>query len=459
MRARLATSAALIDSRRMTTTLREARAEARRMRDQGDFARALSIYQHILEVVPLDYEVRTLIADVLVDLDARDAAAQVYRTVAMHDVRAGHPLPALVACQALVKLGQAIDDIEGLLVKTYASGSPQLARFAIRPAPVDPNTKIAALTGAPKNLQHAAEQALRVALDLSVFVGYQEQYHPLPFLSELSQESFVAVARSLTILRLKDGEVVMRQGDTGDSLFLVASGELRVFVQAPDGPKDVAHLFENTLFGEMALITGQPRTASVAVVGEADIIQVSKTALLAVMAVVPAVREGLERFSRERLIKNLLQTSPLFVPFTKSQQGELLRRFEGHEMEPGVDIIREGERGQGLFLILSGEVDVISHATSSIPVTLAHLRAGDMFGEMALVTDQPTSATVRATVATTVLYLAREYVERLAEAVPEIQAYFEQLALNRARNNTLRSEQGALPTEEFDVDLSDVIPI
>jgi len=218
-------------------------------------------------------------------------------------------------------------------------------------------------------------------------------------------------------------------------------------------------LFENTLFGEMALITGQPRTASVAVVGEADVIQVSKAALLHITTSVPSVREALDRFSRERLIKNLLQTSPLFVPFTKSQQGELLRRFEGHEMDAGVDIIREGERGQGLFLILSGEVDVIARATSADAVKLAQLRAGDMFGEMSLVTDQPTSATVRAAMPTTVLFLAREYVERLAEAVPEIQSYFEQLALNRARDNTLRTDKGAIPNEEFEVDLSDVIPI
>jgi CRP-like cAMP-binding protein len=82
-----------------------------------------------------------------------------------------------------------------------------------------------------------------------------------------------------------------------------------------------------------------------------------------------------------------------------------------------------------------------------------------MFGEMSLVTDQPTTATVRATMPTTVLFLAREYVDRLAEAVPEIQAYFEELAMNRARNNTLRMDQGAVPSEEVDVDLSDIIPV
>jgi CRP-like cAMP-binding protein len=442
----------------MITTLREARAEARLLRDQGDYASALVLCQRILEAVPLDYEVRTLIADILVLAGTADDAAQVYRTVAIHNIRAGHPLPALVACQALIRLGQPIEDIEELLVKIYASGSPQLARFAIRPAPVDPETKFeAGNAGHPKSLQHAAEHALRAALDLSVFVGYQEQYHPLPFLSELTQESFVAVTRSLTILRLKDGDVVMRQGEVGDSLFLVASGELRVFVNTPDGPKDVAHLFENTLFGEMALITDQPRTASVAVVGQADVIQVSKTALLHVIAGVPSVREALDRFSRERLIKNILQTSPLFAPFTKSQQGELLRRFEGHEIEAGVDIIREGERGQGLFLVLSGEVDVCTHGTGAEPV--ARLHAGDVFGEMSLVTEHPISATVRAATPTTVLFLSREYVQRLAEAVPEIEAYFEKLALSRARDNTLRTDRGVIPTEEFEVDLSDVIPI
>ena len=306
---------------------------------------------------------------------------------------------------------------------------------------------------------HAIEQARKTALDLSVFAGYQEQYHPLPFLSELGPESLAAVLRSLTVLRMTDGQLVVRQGDEGDSLFLVAGGELRVFVNTPAGEKDVARLFENTLFGEMALITGQPRTASVAAAGEADVIGVSRAALAHVTARLPAIRAALDGFSRERLIKNLLQTSPLFVPFTKSQQGELLRRFEGHEVEAGTELISEGERGKGLFLVLAGEVEVVSHADTPEAVSLARLKPGDIFGEMSLVTDQPTSATVRATMRSTVLFLKREYVERLAEAIPQVQAYFEQVALTRARDNTLRFDRGALPAEAIDVDLSDVIPV
>jgi CRP-like cAMP-binding protein len=443
----------------MKITLREARDEARRFRRNGDHLRALRAYQRILAALPLDYETRFAIADVLAEAGQTDAAADVYRSVAIHDLRAGHPLPAIVAAHALGKLGRPVDDIQALLVRTYASGSPQLAHFAVRPAAVDPSTMLEigdiAHTG---SLTHVVEQAHKTALDLSVFVGYQEQYHPLPFLSEMGPESFQAV-RSLTVLRLADGQFVVRQGDAGDSLFLVAGGELRVVVNTPAGEKDVARLFENTLFGEMALITGQPRSASVVAAGEADVIGVSKAALGHVMAKLPAIGAVLDRFSRERLIKNLLQTSPLFVPFSKSQQGDLLRRFEGIEVDAGAELIREGDRGKGLFLVLGGEVDVVANADTAEAISLAHLGPGDIFGEMSLVTDQPTSATVRATMRTSVLFLAREYVERLAEAIPQVQAYFERVALSRARDNTLRFDRGALPNEVIEVDLSDVIPV
>jgi CRP-like cAMP-binding protein len=442
----------------MKITLREARDEARRFRRNGDHPHALRAYQRILAALPLDYETRLAIADVLAEAGQTDAAAEVYRSVAIHNVRAGHPLPAIVAAYALGKLGQPVDDIFALLVKTYASGSPLLARFAVRTAPVDPSTVLeVGDIGHTGSLAHVMEQARKTALDLSVFVGYQEQYHPLPFLSELGPESLAAVLRSLTVLRLTDGQLVVRQGDAGDTLFLVADGELRVFVNTPAGDKDVARLFENTLFGEMALITGQPRTASVAAAGDADVIGVSKAALALVVVKLPTIRAALDQFSRERLIKNLLQTSPLFVPFTKSQQGELLRRFEGHEVEAGTELIREGERGKGLFLMLAGEVEVVARADTPEAVSLARLKPGDIFGEMSLVTDQPTSATVRATMRSSVLFLAREYVERLAEAIPQVQAYFEQVALNRARDNTMRFDRGALPSEAIEVDLSDVV--
>ena len=64
-------------------------------------------------------------------------------------------------------------------------------------------------------------------------------------------------------------------------------------------------------------------------------------------------------------------------------------------------------------------------------MSLARLRAGDVFGEMSLLTNQPTTATVTAARPSTILFLASEYFQRLVQALPAIRQYFEGLAQRR----------------------------
>jgi CRP-like cAMP-binding protein len=442
----------------MSITLGEARAEARRLFHAGDYARALRAHEQILAAVPLDYQVRFKIADILAKVGLNDEAAEIYRTIAAHDLRSGHPLPAIVACHALEALGQRADEILSTLASTYAAGSPHLGRFAVRPAPVPAETRLP-----PPDLEGSepfdavADRARQRALDLSAFTEVQQQFHPVPFFSELGRDALLAVLRSLAVKRLDDGAVVTRQGEAGTALYLVAAGEVRVVVSDQAGDREIARLYEGSLFGEMALITDQPRSASVVAVGEADIIEVSRQALENVTRQIPALKQVLDGFTRERLIKNLMQTSPLFTPFTKAQQSDLLRRFEGHEVEPGMEVIREGEPGLGLFVVLSGKLEVIANARGKDPIALARLSTGDICGEMSLLANQPTSASVRAVTKGTVLFLAREYVERLTAAIPEIRDYFAGVAARRAQDNSLRLRGRSLPQDATEVDASDVL--
>jgi CRP-like cAMP-binding protein len=444
------------------TTLGEARAEAEERLRAGDYAAALRLCDHLMAVVPLDYGVRLRVADLLARVGLVEEGAEVYRTVAVHDIRSGHPLPAVVACAALDQLGRPADDLREMLADGYAAGSPQLARFAVRQAPVAPGTKVPPLPEGAEPFDELAERARRRALDLSPFPPYQPQVHPVPFLSELAREPFLALLRSIEVLRLEDGALVTRQGDPGDALYLMAGGEVRVFVQDDDAAaatREVARLYEGTVFGEMALVTGQPRSASVTAVVTADVLEVNRRTLARVTEELPVIRAVLDRFTRERLIKNLLQTSPLFTPFTPAQQSELLRRFEGHDVEPGTEVLRQGEPGVGLFVVLSGALEVLARADDGTAVPLGKLATGDIFGEMSLLTNQPASATVRASTRTTLLFLARTYVERLAVAIPEVRAYFESVAVQRARDNTLRLAGRALPSGEIEIDPSHAILI
>jgi CRP-like cAMP-binding protein len=416
----------------MVMKLRELKAQARTLAQAGELATALHATDHMLAANPLDYDSRLKIADLLARLGDKDAAATVYRAVAVHNIRSGHPLPAIVACKALEQLGFPSDELVELMASLYANGSPALARFAARQAPVDLDSEIPSpdLTEVDP-LDELVPRARDRAVDVSVYAQYPEQFLPLPFFSELPREVFAPVIRALRSRRLAAGELVIRGGEPGTAFYLVASGQVRVFVTDSLGKQsERTRLHEGALFGEMALLTAQPRTASVEVVDEADILELPRDSLAALAAEVPSLAGALDKFARERLLKNLLATSPLFRPFTRQQQMDLIRRFDGHEVAPATEIIREGEAGLGLYVVLAGEVEVTKRQASG-EVMLARLREGDIFGEMSLLNNQATSASVRAVRQSTILFLAREYFQRLIEALPEIRQYFEDLSERR----------------------------
>ncbi|HET6147172.1 MAG TPA: cyclic nucleotide-binding domain-containing protein [Polyangia bacterium] len=436
----------------MTTTVGELKGEARVLVRAGELGAALAAYDHVLAHNPLDYGCRMNIADLLAGLGDAGGAGAVYRALALHNLRAGHPAPAIVCCKELERLGQMTDDIVAELASTYAQGAPALARFAARQAPVEESARLPRpdLTGT-EPVTAIAPRARARALDFSVYTGYPQHHLPLAFLSELPAPVFAPVIRALKVQRLSDGDLVIREGEPGVAFYLVAAGQVRVFATDSLGRQtERARLHEAALFGEMSLLTAQPRTASVQVVGEADIVEVGRDALNALAAEIPAMGAALDRFARERLLKNLLATSPLFRPFNRQQQMDLVRRFDGHEVDAGTEIIREGGPGLGLFVVLAGEVEVTKRqppaagpagagagVTAAAEVSLARLRAGEVFGEMSLINNQPTSASVRAARRSTILFLARDYFQRLVEALPEIRRYFEELSARRGMESQL----------------------
>jgi CRP-like cAMP-binding protein len=197
----------------------------------------------------------------------------------------------------------------------------------------------------------------------------------------------------------------------------------------------------------MALLSAQPRTASVVTVTEVDLLEVGRQSLAALADELGPVAAALHGFTRERLLGNLMATSALFRPFTRQQQRDLLRRFTSHDVAAGTVVINEGEAGRGLFVVLSGELEV-SRRSALETVALGGLKAGDVFGEISILRNAPTTATVVAPMAATVLFLAREYVDRIVAGVPEIRSYLEALAEDREIDNQLRLGEDDIPSDE-----------
>jgi CRP-like cAMP-binding protein len=380
------------------------------------------------------------VADCLVALGRPAEAAEIYRAVARYCVQAGHPLAAVISARVLEQvIGSEADDIQASLVVHYGRESELIGRVGARINLPEPSTQVS-----PPDLRSApapdllAAAAHRAARCLDSFDGYPEALQPIPLLSELSEASFRRVLRALVVRRLGDADWVIRQGESGQSFYFVASGEVRVFTTDAGGREsELARLHAGAIFGEMALISAQPRSASVQTVGEADLLEVTAGGLSELAGELDQVAAALHRFTRERLLRNLMATNRLFRPFDRTQQRDLLRRFTSHDVAPGADIIRQGDPGTGLFVVLTGEVEVVHTSDSGTRTPLATLRTHDVFGEMALLRGGATTATVTAVTMTTVLFLAREYVARIIAAVPDVRQYLEALAEDRQLDTQL----------------------
>lgn len=402
----------------------------------GKILAALQIYDAIVAAHPLDYEARMRVADCVAAVGELDSARKIYRATAWYAMKSGHPLTALVIAKILESHGDAAEDLLTGLVMHYGSESGLVGKFAARINLPESGSN----TPAP-NLQEGpapdlvALATLHASTCTDAFAEFPEALHPIPLLSGLSEHAFRRVLSTIVVRRMADGQLAIREGEPGQSFFLVASGQVRVFDTDGLGrERDLATLGENSVFGEMALLSNQPRSASVGVVGEADLIELTRESLGSLADELEQVATALHNFTRERLLSNLMARSPLFRPFSKVQQRDLLKRFTEHDVVGGTDIIHENDAGRGLFVVLSGELEVFKGEEGT---PLATLKTGDIFGEMALVRQSDTTASVRALTPATVLFLGREYVQRMVDGVPAIKEYLENLTEDREMDTQL----------------------
>jgi CRP-like cAMP-binding protein len=417
---------------------------------QGQHLAALRLYDAIVTAAPLDYDARIRVADCALAL-GDPSAAKVYRAAGWYCLRSGHPLPALVCARVLEAHGADASDLTAALVVSYGSESELLGKVAARIAPPADDVAVQVPdVRAPVPPDAVALALARAEHATAAYKEFPEALHPIPLLSSMSEAAFRRVLGTLVLRRLPAGALVVREGEPGNSFFFVAGGRLRVY--ATDGlgrQTELAQLGEGAVFGEMALLGAQPRSASVACVGEVDLLEVGRQSLASLADELGAVAEALHGFTRERLLGNLMATSPLFKPFSRMQQRDLLRRFTSHDVAPATVVIHEGEEGRGLFMVLSGDLDVSRRsALDGTVVPLGTLKTGDVFGEMALLRNTRTTAKVVAQRPATVLFLAREYVARIVAAVPEIKSYLEALAEDREIDNQLALGEDEIPADE-----------
>jgi small-conductance mechanosensitive channel/CRP-like cAMP-binding protein len=127
-----------------------------------------------------------------------------------------------------------------------------------------------------------------------------ERLAAVDIFAPLSSEETAMLAQAATSHVFAPGETVIRGGDPGSSMFVVHNGRVNVQISENGRARNVATLSEGAFFGEMALFTGEPRTASVVAIEETEVLEIGHEAMKRVFDNNPDLVESLSHIIAER---------------------------------------------------------------------------------------------------------------------------------------------------------------
>ncbi len=227
-------------------------------------------------------------------------------------------------------------------------------------------------------LELADIEEIPLAEPRAIGVAAQRALAATPLFAGLPADTLEALVANLQLVSLVRGDFLFREGDPGDALYVVAEGELSMMAEGP--PRvEMARLGPGAFIGEVALMTDQPRSATVVALDTSDLLRIDRVTLSKVLANHGHVLHAVLRFVRDRIVDRWTRTSPLFRLLDDQQRAELAAKFRFLEIEHGTRLLTANQRPDGLYIVLAGQFVVSRNNTA-----LAQLGPGDLIGEIAL---------------------------------------------------------------------------
>jgi cAMP-dependent protein kinase regulator len=122
-----------------------------------------------------------------------------------------------------------------------------------------------------------------------------------PLFEGFTEDELVAVIRGLRLLTFEPGDIIVTEGAPGASLFILTTGRVKAFVKNARGESVKVHeLAEGSFFGEISILTGKPRTATLTAAGACEVLELDKATLDTITQTHPHVLEVLKRFHEAR---------------------------------------------------------------------------------------------------------------------------------------------------------------
>jgi serine/threonine protein kinase/CRP-like cAMP-binding protein len=279
-----------------------------------------------------------------------------------------------------------------------------------------------------------------------------------PLFGKLDADDFVALAGIARVEKHPPGQVVVREGESGLSLYAVGRGRLAghcvpgsddgTFATPGEAPPTIAPrespsgtladtdevapdriylsaLADGDFFGEMSFLTGRPRSATVETIAACSLLRIDQTTVEQILQRDPSFQDPLLEFYKERVAELMLAKNPVFSLLEPDDRRQLLRRSALKKFADEDVIVAEGRVEETMFFIKHGEVEIY-RTQDGFPVFINKLREGQFFGEVAALKGTPRTASVKAMGAVEVFCIDRGDLDEVLDRSKRVRGLFEE---------------------------------
>ena len=284
------------------------------------FAKAIELAEAEHKARPRDARTRLQLADALIAGGRGGAAVPFLREVADELARDGFAAKSI----AILKRIQRIEPsrtreidlrlatlIEQRSVHTTTIGllptrnrTPQVHdEIGFEPTPrflVDAPEESAVQPAAPP-APPPAEEDLDVDLETMSFEEEPAEPESTPVFPEFTKDELVLLMQGLELITFEAGDIIVGQGEPGDSLFIITTGVIKAWVKNAQGHyENVRQLSDGDFFGEISVLSGKPRTATVTAATRCEMLELDRATLESITGTHPHVRTVLQKFYEQR---------------------------------------------------------------------------------------------------------------------------------------------------------------
>lgn len=355
------------------------------------------------------------------------SAVQEFAKVALYYADHGQIVKAIAAAQMIVRIEPENDDILERLRELYfmrrAISEDQLADYH------ESLTSLDALQPEQEEFPATLREEQEDAPDVIHLLK------KVPLLEKLSVSELRGLYEHSELRAFAPNEAVLTRGNTRRSLFVILRGRVKIFGKDKEHRSVyLATLETGNSFGEFALFGKVDPNLSVTAEHSSALLEIPRELVLKLAKTRPAITQFLKELFKQRILDTALASVPLFSQLHPQDRKQIVARFTPFKAKEGTVIVHEGEPGDCMYFITSGSVGVYTllldadeqaaagGGNQDEPLLLATLKSGDFFGEQAIVSEEPRSATVIAQTNVMMLRLTKYDLDAVLQEFPAIES-------------------------------------